>query len=80
MDRNSDDSQMNDDSSDTNTALNDIDGEIKTAGKQTTNTSTYPSESLNGIDRTASPNRDSATNKKGFNANTKKSVKKVRQR
>lgn len=78
MDRNSDDSQMNDDSSDTNTALNDIDGEIKTAGKQTTNTSTYPLESLNGIDRTASPNL--ATNKKGFNANTKKSVKKVRQR
>ncbi|XP_066138810.1 chromatin modification-related protein MEAF6 [Euwallacea fornicatus] len=81
IDRNSDDSQMNDDSSDTNMPLsNDLDTATKTPGKQTT-CSTFPSNgSVNGIDRSNSPNRDVPARHKNFNVNAKKSVKKVRQR
>lgn len=81
MDRNSDDdSQMNDDSSDTNLPMsNHIDSDIKTPGKQTTNPAFSTNGSLNGIDRN-SPNRDILTKQKSFNASAKKTVKRVRQR
>ncbi|ENN81514.1 hypothetical protein HUJ04_002782 [Dendroctonus ponderosae] len=80
IDRNSDDSQMNDDSSDTNMpSSNHIDTEVTTAGKQSTNTSFSTNGSLNGIDR-GSPARDIPSKQKSFNVGAKKPVKRVRQR
>ncbi|XP_030765035.1 chromatin modification-related protein MEAF6 [Sitophilus oryzae] len=79
MDRNSDDSQINDDSNDTNTPMsNNIDADIKITGKLTTNPFST-NGSLNGIE-TDSPSRDSAVKHKNFNTNGKKNIKKFKQR
>ncbi|KAF7281441.1 hypothetical protein GWI33_004767 [Rhynchophorus ferrugineus] len=81
MDRHSDiESHLNDDSNDTNMAMNNhIDSENKISGKQSTNNSYSTNGTLNGIERN-SPNRDISTKQKNFNSNTKKNLKKVKQR
>lgn len=80
MDRNSDDSQMNDDSSDTNMPMsNHSDAkDLKTPGKQEASFST--NGSLNGIERESLGRPDIASKQKSFNANAKKTIKRVRQR
>lgn len=81
MDRHSDiESQLNDDSNDTNMAMNNhIDSENKISGKQSTNNTYSTNGTLNGIERN-SPNRDISTKQKNYNPNTKKNLKKVKQR
>ncbi|XP_050309891.1 chromatin modification-related protein MEAF6 [Anthonomus grandis grandis] len=81
IEQNSDeDSQINEDSSDTNMPMsNHIDSDIKSPGKQTTNTSFSTNGAVNGIDR-ASPTREIANKQRSFNTNAKKTVKRVRQR
>ncbi|CAH1117920.1 unnamed protein product [Phaedon cochleariae] len=83
MDRQSEtESLTNEDSSDTNmgSLTNHIDSSIKTAGKQSTNSNSFPNGVQNGLDRN-SPITDTSAKQKNFpNSAKKNNNKKARHR